>query len=286
MVRKMRKSKLFTTLSVVALLSASLTSIGYADGLKLKQGDQGPQVLEAEQLLHKLGWYVEVDTKYDRYTVRAVKKFQQKHGIRVTGVIDNATMNRLKQEGAAYDSAIGKPVPTPQPSKPAPEKPVVVQPPVVKPPVVRPPVVQPPVVNPAPVTPGNTGITLSAEEQQMIELMNQERAKSGLQSVKPNAKLMELARLKAKDMVDNHYFSHNSPTYGSPFKMMQSGGVAYKKAAENIAGNRSVAAAHLALMNSEGHRANIMTKEFNQVGIGIVPGGPYGTMYVQMFIQQ
>jgi uncharacterized YkwD family protein len=192
-------------------------------------------------------------------------------------VLDQATYDRLKQEAAAYDAMIGKPVPV-QP------KPVVSQPqPVTQPrpqPVPQP---QPPVT---PSSGGSINVSLTAQQQQMIDLINQERAKSGLQQLQPNAKLMELASLKAKDLVDHNYFSHISPQYGSPFQMMRTAGVVYKSAAENIAGNRSVQAAHIALMNSPGHRANILNANFNQVGIGIAPGGPYGMMFVEMFIRQ
>jgi uncharacterized protein YkwD len=70
----------------------------------------------------------------------------------------------------------------------------------------------------------------------------------------------------------------------SPFDMMAKYGVTYKTAGENIAGNSSVAGAHTALMNSAGHRANILNKAYNYVGIGIVSGGQYGMMFTQEFV--
>ena len=94
----------------------------------------------------------------------------------------------------------------------------------------------------------------------------------------------ELAREKARDMVSNNYFSHTSPTYGSPFEMMKKYGISYKTAGENIAGNSSNSGAVNAWMNSEGHRANILNSSFNYTGLGVVNSSRYGKIYVQMFI--
>ena len=93
-----------------------------------------------------------------------------------------------------------------------------------------------------------------------------------------------MARIKAQDMVDNNYFSHNSPIYGSPFDMLKSFKVSYKTAGENIAGNSSNTSAVNAWMNSSGHRANILNANFNYTGIGVVSGSKYGKIFVQIFI--
>ena len=85
-------------------------------------------------------------------------------------------------------------------------------------------------------------------------------------------------------MVANNYFDHLSPTYGSPFDMMSTAGIAYYTAGENIAGGASNTMAVVLWMNSEGHRANILTSSYNYTGIGVVDGGPYGRIYVQMFM--
>ncbi|MEB1806243.1 MAG: CAP domain-containing protein [Bacillaceae bacterium] len=126
-----------------------------------------------------------------------------------------------------------------------------------------------------------TGIT--AEEQQMVNLVNEDRAKVGLPALKVNTELTKVARVKAKDMIDHNYFAHQSPTYGSPFDMLQHYGVSYRTAGENLAGNQTVEGAHQALMNSSGHRANILNHQYTEVGIGIINGGPYGKMFVQLF---
>lgn len=124
----------------------------------------------------------------------------------------------------------------------------------------------------------------AADEKRMLDLVNAERAKNGLAPLALNMKVTEVARAKAKDMIDNKYFSHTSPVYGSPFEMLKSFGVSYRTAGENLAGNSSVDNAHTSLMNSPGHRANILNRNFKEVGIGIVNGGPYGKMMVQLFI--
>ena len=114
---------------------------------------------------------------------------------------------------------------------------------------------------------------LTAEEQQMLNLVNGERAKAGLPALKADLQMTKLARMKSQDMINRNYFNHQSPTYGSPFDMLTKYGVSYRTAGENIAGNGSVSGAHTSLMNSPGHRANILGSQFNYVGIGIVHGG-------------
>jgi len=125
---------------------------------------------------------------------------------------------------------------------------------------------------------------LTAEEEQMFNLVNQERTKMGLNELKIHEDLVKLARLKSKDMIDLGYFAHQSPTYGSPFDMMRNAGISFGYAGENLAGAPNVTRAHTALMNSSGHRANILNPNFTHIGIGIVDGGPYGKMFTQMFI--
>lgn len=133
-----------------------------------------------------------------------------------------------------------------------------------------------------PETPSATGLT--EMEQQMLDLVNAERAKVGAQPLAADMRLTEQARLKSQDMIDKGYFSHQSPTYGSPFDQMKAAGITYRTAGENLAGAPSVKSAHDNLMLSDGHRRNILNPAFDHVGIGIIEGGPYGIMFTQMFI--
>ncbi|AQS60062.1 CAP domain-containing protein [Desulforamulus ferrireducens] len=128
----------------------------------------------------------------------------------------------------------------------------------------------------------NTTVNTS-DEQTMINLINKERIANGLQPLSYDAALAKVARDKAKDMVDNNYFSHQSPTYGSPFDQMKSNGITYRYAGENLAGASNVNTAHTNLMNSDSHRKNILNANYTKVGVGVIEGGPYGKMYVQEF---
>jgi uncharacterized YkwD family protein len=124
---------------------------------------------------------------------------------------------------------------------------------------------------------------LNEDEQKMLALVNGEREKIGLKPLSLNMELTKAARVKAGDMIANNYFSHNSPTFGSPFDMMERFGIIYRAAGENLAGAGSIATAHKNLMNSEGHRSNILNAAYREIGIGVVAGGPYGKIFVQLF---
>ena len=85
-------------------------------------------------------------------------------------------------------------------------------------------------------------------------------------------------------MVENNYFSHTSPTYGTPFEMMQNAGITYISAGENIAGNSSIDDAITSFLNSEEHSKNILSNTYNYIGIGIEKSNTYGYVIVLMFI--
>ncbi|WP_409368877.1 CAP domain-containing protein [Lysinibacillus sp. 38-6] len=121
-------------------------------------------------------------------------------------------------------------------------------------------------------------------EQEVVKLVNAERAKAGLPALKEDWELSRVAKYKAQDMHDKHYFDHTSPTYGTPFKMMKNFGITYKSAGENIAkGQQSATEVVNAWMNSAGHRANILNKNYTHIGVGFVKDGNY---WSQMFIQK
>jgi len=111
--------------------------------------------------------------------------------------------------------------------------------------------------------------------QEMLGYINNARAEKGLHPLALESALCQGAYLKSKDMAVNNYFSHNSPTYGSPFDMMKNQGIKYRCAAENIAKNFSILKSHEAFMNSSGHRANILNPDFNKVGLGFYWEGNY-----------
>jgi len=126
--------------------------------------------------------------------------------------------------------------------------------------------------------------TLSEDEQKLLDIVNKARKEKGLEALAVDEKLMKVARTKAKDMVDNNYFSHQSPTYGSPFDMMRQFDNVFKCAGENIAGNKSVEGAFKAWMGSDSHKKNILNPAFQFTGIGIENSSTYGKVFVQQFI--
>lgn len=125
---------------------------------------------------------------------------------------------------------------------------------------------------------------MNQDEKEVFNLINTQRTNNGLSALKEDAEVQKVARIKAQDMVNNNYFSHTSPTYGSPFDMLKSFGITYKSAGENIAGNSTNSGAVNAWMNSPGHKANILNTNFNYTGIGVVSSPKYGKIYVQMFV--
>ena len=133
-------------------------------------------------------------------------------------------------------------------------------------------------------TSGTQTSSMNSDEKEVFDLINKQRTNNGLPALQNDSEVQRIARIKAQDMVDNNYFSHNSPTYGSPFDMLKSFKVSYKTAGENIAANSSNSSAVTAWMNSSGHKANILNSSFNYTGIGVVSSPRYGKMYVQMFI--
>jgi uncharacterized YkwD family protein len=147
-----------------------------------------------------------------------------------------------------------------------------------------------PLPAPIPTTPGTgngtgTGSGAASLKAQVIQLVNQERENRGLDPLTVNDTLTSIARTKSEDMVANNYFSHNSPTYGSPFDMLSQFGVSYSTAGENIASGQTTAASVMdTWMNSPGHAANILNDAYTEIGVGVSynNGRP---IWTQMFLR-
>lgn len=120
-------------------------------------------------------------------------------------------------------------------------------------------------------------------EKQMLVLVNKERSSRGLGLLRSNGPLQQVARAHCTDMFARGYFSHYTPDGLSPFDRMDQANIEYQAAGENLAYAPDVPIAHQGLMNSPGHRANILSKNFNQVGIGVINAGIYGRMFCQEF---
>ena len=124
----------------------------------------------------------------------------------------------------------------------------------------------------------------SSAVQQVVSLTNAARRSAGLQDLKADSRLSRLAQQKAEDMAQNGYFGHNSPTYGSAFDMLQAAGISYRTAGENIAkGQSSAGAAVDGWMGSPGHRANILSSSFSELGVGYAADSKGTTYWVQIF---
>jgi uncharacterized YkwD family protein len=173
--------------------------------------------------------------------------------------------------------------PAPQPAAPAPTAPAP-KPAAPAPaaPAPKPAAPAPAAPAPKPAAPAPATGDVAQYVQQVIDLTNAQRSKNGLPALKADTQLSGVAQKKSVDMAQNNYFSHTSPTYGSPFDMMRDMGVTYKSAGENIAqGQRTPQEVVNAWMNSEGHRKNILSGNFTHIGVGYEKSGNHWT---QMFI--
>jgi uncharacterized protein YkwD len=120
-------------------------------------------------------------------------------------------------------------------------------------------------------------------ERKMLELVNMERAKRNLKPLKPDPQLREVARSHSRDMFKRGYFSHFSIEGKDPFDRIRKAKIPFLAAGENLALSPNLKIAHQGLMESPGHKANILHPAFGRVGIGILDGGTYGIMVTQNF---
>ena len=128
-------------------------------------------------------------------------------------------------------------------------------------------------------------VIMNANEQEIFDLVNQQRVAYGIAPLQIDSRLQLLARRKAEDMVVNGYVNHTSPTYGNFYDMLKTAGISYYTSSENIAAVQGNTLAVTLWMNStEGHRENILNSSFNYTGVGVIDGGPYGRIYIQMFM--
>ncbi|MEG1705617.1 MAG: CAP domain-containing protein [Clostridia bacterium] len=118
----------------------------------------------------------------------------------------------------------------------------------------------------------------------IIKYINDKRKGNGIKPLIINSKLNEIAVLKSQEMIKKDYFSHTSPSYGTPFKMMKNFGITYKTAGENIAGNTTMKKAVDSWMASETHKKNILSNAYNYIGAGATISDKYGYIIDVMFI--
>lgn len=129
----------------------------------------------------------------------------------------------------------------------------------------------------------NRLVKLMPDEQKMISMVNTERMSRGLPPLAVDMGLVDTARFKSRDMLQKKYFDHYSPVYGSPQDLIDRMGIVYRIIGENLARVPTVERAHLGLMNSSGHRTNILNRDFKRIGVGVVNGGTDGKLFTQHF---
>ena len=145
--------------------------------------------------------------------------------------------------------------------------------------------------NPSLIYPGNVVYIpnlqdIKTAENEVIRLVNIQRGNIGLPKLSTNWQLSRIARYKSQDMINKNYFSHISPTYGSPFNMMENFGLKFSAAGENIAmGQQTPSSVVTAWMNSPGHRANILNPSYTQIGVGLAKNSNGTCYWTQMFIK-
>ena len=125
---------------------------------------------------------------------------------------------------------------------------------------------------------------LTEDEQNFLNLVNANRENNGLPKLEIDDEIQNIARLKAQDIVENNYFSHISDKYGDMPAMLSNFAISYKTVGENIAGNNNLSGAVEAWMNSENHRANLLSTDYNYTGVAVVESELYGKVFVQVFI--
>lgn len=126
--------------------------------------------------------------------------------------------------------------------------------------------------------------SLTEEEQEFLNLINSNRENNGLPKLEIDNEIQNVARLKAKDIVENKYFAHVSPIYGDINAMLTDFKINYKTVGENIAGNNNLVGAVEAWMNSENHKGNLLSNDYNYTGVAVVESDTYGKVFVQIFV--
>jgi len=137
------------------------------------------------------------------------------------------------------------------------------------------------VVVPGPSPVSASGDTSDAAEQYLLTLINRDRAAAGLVPMRTDARLREIARARSTDMATNGYFSHEQPDGRNVFDLISAAGITWYGAGEILAWNtqptltESAVAADAGWLGSAGHRAIVMSTDYNYAafGLAVAPDG-------------
>jgi len=134
------------------------------------------------------------------------------------------------------------------------------------------------------LTVGQLELTLDeASEVEIFALVNKERKERGVNELEWRPELVPVARAHARDMWEKKYFGHISPEGEDLGYRLEEAEVSFSVAGENLALAPTVSTAHTGLVNSEGHRKNILSTDFNRFAVGVIDNGVYGKIFVQVF---
>ncbi|MCL7429591.1 CAP domain-containing protein [Streptomyces sp. YS415] len=129
-----------------------------------------------------------------------------------------------------------------------------------------------------------TAVELARTATRVVELTNRERAGAGLAPLAVDPVLTTAAQAHSADMVARAFYSHTCPDGSRPWDRAAAAGSRRRSIGENIAcGQRSPAEVVRGWMNSPGHRANILKRDFTHIGVGFAGGGEAGTYWTQLF---
>ncbi len=124
----------------------------------------------------------------------------------------------------------------------------------------------------------------TSPEAQLIDLINAERVRRGLDALSVNPVLMQVAEAHSQDMVNRNFFDHINPDGQGPDGRLNEAGYAWSWCGENIGGGYATAQAMFTgWMNSTGHRDNMLFRDYTEIGIGYVTGGHYGHYWTAVF---
>lgn len=137
------------------------------------------------------------------------------------------------------------------------------------------------------VEPGECVLAPDAEEfiSRVVEMVNQERAGIGVEPISINLRLTAIADTYACQMITEGFFSHRDPQGEGPGERAIRGGYTFLRLGENLAAGQTTPEQVMAewMSSTAGHRENILSPEWSEIGVAVRMGGEHGSYWVQEF---